>query len=630
MAYNKTSNIPDIKSIKYLSKDFESFRSNLQDFAEIYFPNTYNDFSTSNPATMFIEMAAYVGDILSFYTDTQITETFLNLATESENIFNLAYSMGYKPQLTEASSVELDLFQVIPATPTNNYDPDLNYALTINAGSTFETTGGTSFYLTEACNFGHSSSIDAPEFNVFQYDSSGNPEYWIMKKSGVPAISADEREQEFHIGAPQRFKTLTLFDKNIISIISCTDSDGNTWHEVPYLAQDTKFFTRANTAAVDQTMAQYRDDVPEILTLRTVPKRFVTRAKANNTLEIQFGAGTSAQPDVEIIPNPDNIGLGIKDGRSKLDQAYDPSNFLYSKGYGETPSNTTLKIRYLVGGGMDSNVDSNTIVKKGILSVSNKVNLNPSLLTFCKNSIESTNPNPATGGGSGDSVFEVREKTIAHFATQQRAVTREDYITRALSMPPNLGRIAKAYVTQDDQLSPNTNETNRIPNPLALNLYTLGYDRNFKLTNLNQAVKENLATYLEQYRMLTDSINIKNAFIINIGIDFSITTFKNSNNQDVIFRGIDALSKFFLIDKWNINQPIILAEIENTLGRVRGVKTVENVTIKSLSGEALGYSRYSYDITAATRHKVIYPSLDPSIFEVKFPKEDIQGSVTTY
>ena len=251
MAYNKTSNIPDIKSIKYLSKDFESFRSNLQDFAEIYFPNTYNDFSTSNPATMFIEMAAYVGDILSFYTDTQITETFLNLATESENIFNLAYSMGYKPQLTEASSVELDLFQVIPAAPTSNYDPDLSYALTINAGSTFETSAGTSFYLTEACNFGHSSSIDEPEFNVFQYDSSGNPEYWIMKKPKVPAISADERTQEFHIGAPQRFKTLTLFDKNIISIISCTDSDGNTWHEVPYLAQDTKFFTRANTDAFD-------------------------------------------------------------------------------------------------------------------------------------------------------------------------------------------------------------------------------------------------------------------------------------------------------------------------------------------------------------------------------------------
>jgi len=631
MAYNKTSNIPDNRNVKYLSKDFESFRSNLQEFAEIYFPNTYNDFSTSNPATMFIEMASYVGDILSFYTDTQIQETFLSLAQENENIYNMAYAMGYKPSLSEASSVGLSLYQLVPSKPSSNYDPDLDYALTIGQGSTFTTANGTSFYTTQECNFGVSSSLnDDPDAEIFQYDGSGNPEYWLLTKNNIPAISAEQKTQTFQIGAPERFKTLTLFDNNILSVVSCTDSDGNQWHEVDYLAQDTKFFTRANTAAVDPTMAQYRDNVTSIIDLITVPKRFVTRAKENNTLEIQFGAGTSAEADVDIIPNPDNIGLGIKDGRSKLDQAYDPSNFLYSKGYGESPSNTTLTITYLVGGGIESNVSSNTITQKGILDVRNKANLQNSLLTFVKNSIESTNPNPAAGGGDGDTPRDVREKAMAHFAAQQRAVTKEDYTLRALSMPAEFGRIAKAYITQDDQLSPNTNESNRIPNPLALNLYTLGLDNQGSLIPLNFATKQNLQTYLEQYRMLTDAINIKDAYVINIRVLFTITTYKNSNNQQVLLSCIDLISRFFNPRFWQINQPIVLSELENLIGVVSGVKTVENIEILNIAGENIGYSKYVYDILSATRNGVIYPSLDPSIFELKFPQEDIEGSVTTY
>lgn len=630
MAYNKTSNIPDIKDVKYLSKDFSSFRSNLQEFAEVYFPNTYNDFSTANPATMFIEMASYVGDILSFYTDTQIQETFLTQATEKENIYNTAYAMGYKPQLSEASSVELDLFQLVPSLPLNQYRPDLNYALTINEGSTFKTQNGTTFYLTQDCNFGNSSSMNMPEFSVYQYDSEDNVEFWLIKKSKVKAISAETKTQEFSIGAPEKFKTITLFDKDVISIVNILDSEGNEYHEVDYLAQDTKFFRRANTAANDPHLSQYRDDTPEILSLRTVPKRFVTRVKSNDTLEIQFGAGTSAQPDVEITPNPDNIGLGIKDGRSKLDQAYDPSNFLYSKGYGQTPSNTVLTVTYLVGGGISSNVDSNTITRKGIINTSNNVNLNRNLLDFCKNSLECTNPNPATGGGTGDSLIDVKEKTLATFRAQNRAVTREDYRIRALSMPSTLGRVAKAYITQDDQLSNNTDEITRIPNPSALNLYTLGYNNQFHLVHLNEATKTNLATYLGEYRMLTDAINIKNAYIINVSCHFTITTYKDDNNQQVLLTCIRLLQSYWNVERWQIGQPILISEIENLLASLPTVKSVEDVTIKNISGESLGYSKYAYDMTLATRNKVIYPSLDPSIFELKYPNDDIKGSITTY
>ena len=219
---------------------------------------------------------------------------------------------------------------------------------------------------------------------------------------------------------------------------------------------------------------------------------------------------------------------------------------------------------------------------------------------------------------------------MASFSAQQRTVTKNDYIVRTLSMPPKFGRVAKAYITQDDQITPYTDEPNRIPNPLALNLYTLGYDKDKKIATLNDATKNNLATYLEQYRMLTDAINIKDAFVINFGIDFEITTFKNYNNQEVLLNCIAELQNYFNIDRWQINQPIIQSEIDNLIGAVIGVQTVEMVKLKNLNSEDLGYSKYRYDFKGATRKGVIYPSLDPSIFEIKYPNSDINGRVTTY
>jgi len=345
---------------------------------------------------------------------------------------------------------------------------------------------------------------------------------------------------------------------------------------------------------------------------------------------LQFGAGISDKADEDIIPNPDNIGLGIKDGRSKLDVAYDPSNFLYTKAYGQIPSNTTLTVTYLTGGGLESNVNSNTITQINTLKTFNKPNINNALLNFIKSSVAVSNPQKAVGGGAGDTIEEIRMNAMAAFSAQKRTVTKEDYLIRTLSMDPKFGRVAKAYITQDDQISPLTTEPNRIPNPLALNLYTLGYDKNKQLTTLNTATKTNLSTYLEQYRMLTDSINIKDSFVINFTVDFEIVTFKSYNNEEVILNCINELKSFFNIDKWQINQPIIISEVYNLLGNVLGVQSVESVSFNNVSGTNVGYSQYRYDFTQATRGGVIYPSLDPSIFEVKYLNKDIRGRVTTY
>jgi hypothetical protein len=630
MAYNKVLNTPKEKEIKYLNKDFNSFKNQLVEFTQTYFPENFNDFSEGNPGMMFLEMASYVGDVLSFYTDNQIQETFLSTAQDKESIYNLAYIMGYKPKVTSAASVNLDISQLVPSKIVGgSYEPDFNYALNIRTNSTFNSTEGATFYTTQDANFTYSSSLSTMNVSIFQYDASNNPEYYLLKKT-VPAISAESKTQTFTIGEIERFKTLTLFDTNIISIESIIDSEGNQYYEVPYLAQDTIFEEVTNTGANDPLLNQYSNETPYLLKLKKVPRRFITRVKPNNQIEIQFGAGISDKADEQIIPNPDNIGLGIKDGRSKLDRAYDPSNFLYTKAYGQVPANTTLTVTYLVGGGLSSNVNSNTITQTGTLLTSNNVNLDSGMLNFVKSTVSSTNVEAAKGGGAGDSVEDVRLNAIANFGAQQRTVTREDYIIRTLSMPPQFGSITKAYITQDDQISPLTNEPNRIPNPLALNLYTLGYDSDRKLSLLNTATKTNLATYLEQYRMLTDAINIKDAFIINIALDFEITTFKNYNNEKVLLQCISELKNYFNIDKWQINQPIILSDIKNLIGAVDGVQTIETVTITNKSGTLNGYSQYIYPINLATRNEVIYPSLDPSIFEIKFPNTDIRGSVTTY
>ena len=630
MAYNKVSNKTQDKDVKYLSKDFNSFKDKLMDFAEVYFPNNFNDFSEGNPGMMFLEMAAHVGDVLSFYTDTQLRESFLLLAQEKENLYNLSYALGYRPKVTSAATVDLELFQLVPSINIGGeYLPDYSYTLNIESNSTFKSTEGSTFYTTDDTRFSFSSSFDPTITSVYQYDNSNNPEYYLLKKS-TKSISGQTITQKFDIGQAERFKTLQLFNQDIISIESIVDADGNKWSEVPYLAQDTLFEQIQNNASNDPELYGYNQQTPYLLKLNKVPKRYVTRFKSDNTLEIQFGPGSTDNSDSCIVPDPNNIGLGIKDGRSKLDVAYDPSNFLYTKAYGETPSNTTLTVTYVIGGGLSANVNANTITKVDTLLSSNRVGLNSGMLNFVKNSVASNNVEPARGGGAGETSEEIRQNAMANFSAQQRTVTKDDYLIRTLSMPSQLGRVAKAYITQDDQISPMTTEPNRIPNPLALNLYTLGYDTNKNLVNLNQATKANLATYLEQYRMLTDAINIKNAFIINFSLDFEITAFKSFNNNEVILNCISELKDYFNIDNWQVNQPIIRSEIENLIAGVIGVQTVEKLKLTNENGTTLGYSKYKYDFTGATKKGITYPSLDPSIFELKYPNSDIKGRVITY
>ena len=624
MAYSSATS--DNKTINYLNKDFSDFKGALINLAEIYYPDTVNDFSEGSPGTMFIEMASYIGDVLSFYTDAQVQETFLQYAQERENLYALAYTLGYVPTISNPASVELEIFQQIPADSSGN--PDYSYALRVLKNSSFKpnTNSGVSYLIQNDVNFAFSSSFDTTEQTIYSVNGT-QPDYFLLKKK-VKAISAEIKTTTFAVGAAERFKTLSLDDSKIIGIQSITDSDGNEYTEVPYLAQETVFEEVPNVEANDPTLKQYQNQVPFLLRTKKVAKRFVTRFKSNQKLEIQFGAGATSGDDTTIIPNPDNIGLGIKDGRSLLDKSYDPSNFLFTKSYGEVPSNTTLTVRYLVGGGINSNANANVINRIGTITTKpTKGGLNSSVLNTAVDSIACNNPKPAMGGGNGDSAQDIRLNAIANFSAQKRTVTKEDYIFRTLAMPPQFGKVAKAYIAQDTQISLDTNK--RISNPNALNLYTLGYNYNKKLTTLSYAAKLNLATYLEQYRMLTDSINIKEASVINFKVEFDITVKGGYSNDRVLLSCINSLRAFFRIDNWQINEPINIGDITGRLYNINGVQTVNDLTFTNLFGENSGYSKFKYSFDTATRNNTIYPSLDPSIFELKYPDTDIIGRVTT-
>ena len=268
MAYSKINNTPQ-KDIKYLNKGYDQLKQNLIEFSKTYFPDQFNDFSESNPSMIFLELAAYVGDVLSFYTDTQIQETFLETAQEKTNLLALAYTLGYKPSITSPSTTNLDLFIEIPAKPTSPYGPDYDYAITINKNSSFATTAGgngTSFLLEEDINFQTSSSLSPTTTTIHQLNN-GNPEYYLLKKS-AKAISAELKTKSFEIGNAQRFLTLELNDTNIIGIDSITDSNGNQWNEVPYLAQDTIYEQVANIEANNPSLKQYSGDTPYLLRLK--------------------------------------------------------------------------------------------------------------------------------------------------------------------------------------------------------------------------------------------------------------------------------------------------------------------------------------------------------------------------
>jgi hypothetical protein len=664
------------KDIKYLNKDFVSFRENLIEFSKTYFPKTYSDFNESSPGMMFIEMASYVGDVLSYYIDDTLKESLMIYAEDTQNVLALSQYLGYKPKVTSPAITTLSVYQLVPSIDTGvNNKPDAKYYLRIKEGlQTTSNTNSINFRTTNVVDFNDSTDR---EISVYQRDSvTGEPTFYLVKKY-VQAISAQEKTETFNFGSYEPFQRINLLDTNVIEVYDIRDSNNNKYYEVPYLGQEMVFTDVPNTEVNDFDLHQFKETVPYVLKTIKTPKRFVTKVNADSTLTIQFGAGDPTANDEQLIPNLKNVGLGLPNSIKRLEESFDPTNFLKTKTYGTSPSNTVITVKYLVGGGISSNV------KVGELNRITRIEYEEDISSFStqelptyntiKTSVAIDNEVPATGGRGGETLEEIRQNALANFGSQNRAVTAKEYQVRALSMPAKYGGIAKVLATADGTLDnnspasilaspnnlqqftelvmgfvnkPDTEEPNEATikqeiqkyligktsnqqeknNPFAINLYLLGYNSDGKLTELNRAVKENLKTYLNEYRILTDGLNILDGFIINIGIDFEIITYQNYNKSEVLTKCINELKDYFNIENWTFNQTINLSEVELLIANIEGVSSVPMVQITNKCGGGR-YTNNSYNIVAATKDKIVYPSLDPSIFEIKFPDSDIKGRV---
>lgn len=647
---------PNSKDVRYLNRDFTQLKQSLVDFAKTYFPNTYNDFSTASPGTMFIEMAAYVGDVLSYYTDYAFKEGLIQNATERRNILSLAKYLGYKVKPAQSAIGEIDVYQLCPSTVDDDgsYVPDPAYELLVKENMQVSNNAGTYFIVNDSIDFTVSTSLSPRTDTVYSRNADGTPEFFLMKKSGKIS-SGQILTKTFTIGTPSAFTKLTLDEDNVLGIIEVVDSDNNEWHEVEYLAQELVPISVPNDVEHEGELSTYKDSVPYILKYLRTPRRFTVNIDEDNLTHLEFGAGLEGFQEEFVTFDSRLIGLGLRN-MSNYNIPLDPTNFLKNESYGIAPSNTVLTVRYLVGGGINSNSPSNAV--RNIVSVefANSTDGLPpekiELLNTVKNSLQVNNSIAATGGKEGETDDEIKMNAIANFATQNRAVTREDYLVRVYSMPPKFGSIAKAQIISNSSLDVGVNRvlsgivntdnigsvldssvekyfrkaSYDVSNPFSINIYLLAYDANKNLTPVNRALLTNLMTYLKRYRMMTDGVNIIDGYIINIGVNFTISVYKGYTKKEVLLNCIETIQNFFNIDNWGFSQPINLSQLQLEIAKVEGVQAIVELEIVNKTILDGTYSTVEYDISSATKNGIIYPSVDPSIFEIKYPDGDIKGS----
>lgn len=647
------------KDISYVNKDFASLKQQLIDFTKKYYPTSYKDFSDSSPGTIFIEQAAYVGDVLSFYLDQQFKESFVQFSADRKNLINQARQLGYKPKATTVSSVKLDIYQLVPAIQNSSVDgqyvPDEKYYLILKPFTTVTSESGVNFIIEDSIDFNENTPSSPRELSIFNRTNTGAPLFYLAKKT-VNAYSGQLVTKTISVTDAVPFFTIKLNESNVVKILSIYDSNNNKYYEVDYLAQDTIPIEVDNTVINNQTLSKYNTETPKLLKYIRTQNRFVTYIDSENYTFIQFGANTENYENEVIVPNSTNVGVGLSN-IDKLNISIDSTNVLKYKSYGVSPSNTTLTIQYIIGGGLESNVNSNTINNISSVDFQNDdqflSDAELSLFTSIQNSLRVSNEESSTGGSGPETNEQIRQNSLLSFSSQNRMVTYDDVLLRVYSLPSQFGNIAKAYVepnssrqisfnqyvpsiiNPDGTTSLDLNNLNPLErrkflestNPFTNNLYVLAYDSNKKLKPINEATILNLKKYLSNYKILTDRINIIDGYIINIGVNFKIKVFSGFNKKEVLDECISKVKSFFNIDNFNFNQPINLSQLMFEIMNVEGTQTVTDIKIKNLTIDDGNYSPIAYNIDIATKDNIVYPPKDPSVFEVKYPNTDIKGIV---
>lgn len=601
MPYHKKDIIP----INYTSRDYESIRNDLITHVRRYYPNVYQDFNEASFGSIMIDTVAYIGDILSFYMDYNVNESFLETSIEENNILKLARQMGYRYKGIPASSGEVTLYIIVPNL-INGVGPDLDYAPILKRGAVFSAGGqGASFSLNENVDF----SLPSNEAVVATTDAvTGVPTGWAIKTKGQ-IISGQVRRQTVSVGDFERFRKVLINDIDITEVISVVDSSGNKYFEVDYLTQDVIYKPIINKHADSS-------QVPMILKPKKVPRRFVFE-QLSNQYYLQFGYGSENNITNEVISDPNKVVLQVNGRDYITDESFDPTNLIETDKMGVSPTNTTLTIEYRKNSANVNNIGAKSLVNVSDVeyAFANIGQLSPSKVSSVVGSLEFENENPIIGGISTPTTEEIKYRAYGSFSSQNRAVTAEDYRSVVYSLPPKFGAVKRANITQDkDSFKRN------------LNLYIISEDENGNLTESTDTLKNNLKTYLSNYKMINDTIDILDARIVNIGLNIDVIAEDQVNKYEVLQKAIDAIKFNNLSAKYDISEPFRTSDIFKTLKNVDGILDVVNISVERKSGSL--YSTFSYDIEGNTSPDGrLVLAQDNVIFEIKYPDSDIVGTV---
>ncbi len=590
--------------IRYTSRDFNNIKQDLVNYAKRYYPDSYKDFNEASFGSLMFDTVAYTGDILSFYLDYQTNESFLDTANEYNNVVKLTRQMGYKYRGRPSTHGYVSFFILVPAD-SNGLQPDSKYIPILKRRTEVASDAGENFLLTEDVDFRNASN----EIVVGRVNSStGLPTHYIIKATGR-VISGRLQQKNVNMGEFRKFNRIFIGDGNISEILECTDTEGHEYYEVENLAQDVIYREIPNS---DLTS---RDVTPMILKPYAVPRRFVVERNRGQTF-MQFGYGSEEDIKIDKVVDPANIVLDQFGRDYVLNTDFDPANLLGSDKFGVSPVNTTLRILYRSNDSDNPNASVGSVsqIVRALYSFEDRINLDAEKINDIQGSLECTNEAQIVGHANIPSTEELKIRTKSFFATQNRAVTRDDYKSLVYNMPAKYGAIKRCAILQDrDSFKRN------------LNMYLISENAAGNLTPSNDILKSNVKTWLNQHRMVNDTLDIMDAKIINLSISFVIVTKGGYDKFRVLDNCLRTIRARFT-RHFDIAEPLSYTEIYSILNRIEGVADTSDVTVLNQNGGA--YSNTGLDISKNTTPDGRFIACPLNcIFEVKFPTIDIKGSV---
>lgn len=596
----------DKKVIKYLNLTHEEFVKSLQDWSKIYFPRESKNLSSkASSGRHFIEVSSFVGDVLSFYLEDRFKNSNLSTAQDARAVIFLADALGWKFQGPTAARGMQSFYTEVPAVTgsvTGNFIPDMRYAFNFK-NVQLQNNNGIFFEALEDVDFSEVNTSSSLESLVSKRDqATGQPTHFVLKKQ-VEVMAGKTITETSAIGPYKPFREVVISSPNVLDVISVKDSDGNDWYEVDYLAQESIFEGTKNFGADNK-------NVPYLLKIRTVPRRFVKKVDpTTGKTRLIFGSGKGEDIGDPIVPDLSRLTLDLKGKLTFGQVAIDPQNFLKTRTLGLAPYETTLTIKARSGGGLISDTSAGSLTDVVSKQVDfNSSGLNTTDLNNTLNSFVTRNLEPLEGGEDAPPIDIVKKHASANFAAQNRLTTKEDYIARSLSMPAKLGSIFRVYPVLNC-------------NPRGgVQLYILAKNNLGQVSTPTSSIKKNLKTYLSMFARMGQGIDILNGRIINIGVEYSIVVEPGMNKSEVKFKTLLKVKSYFDINKWQLNQPIIIDEVVCLIKDVEGVISVPDFKIINKNNQTNGvsYSEFSYDIKSNTRNKIIF-GLPNGIFEVKHP-----------